>query len=93
MSYASELAQRLYEERGFTDDLPTLGLGLAEEAGEICKAINQTNPKYIKQPGREIHSLREELVDCMVYLLGIANVVEIDLIEEVQDRLEQQLGV
>ncbi len=78
MTYQKRVAQ-MYIARGYTDDLPTLGLGLCEETGEVAKAINQMNPKYKPAPGKETHSLEHELHDCLVYLCGIANSAGIDL--------------
>lgn len=64
---------RMYQERGYTTDLMTLGLGLCEEAGEIAGAINNSNPKYRQNKGRSQDSLAHELKDALVYLLAIAN--------------------
>ena len=69
----------IYESRGYTDDLLTLGLGLCEEAGEVAKAINQMNPKYKIESGREIRELESELHDCLTYICGIATSAGIDL--------------
>ncbi|MFX0208404.1 MAG: MazG-like family protein, partial [Candidatus Hodarchaeota archaeon] len=67
------------EDNNFTSDLPTLGLCLAEEAGEVAKAINQMNPKY-KLKGNEIpYVLRSELHDCLECICAIANSAGIKL--------------
>ena len=71
--------KRLYIERGYTSDLPTLGLGLCEEAGEVAGAINNLNPLYKQRDGRNQDDLRHELKDTLVYLYAIANSAGIQL--------------
>jgi Predicted pyrophosphatase len=79
---------KFYRTRGYTDDLPTLALGLCEEAGEVAKAVNTYhNPKYKAMPGKIAGNLQEELKDVMIYLLGIANAAGIDM----EDVMEQKL--
>ncbi len=65
--------ERMYQERGYTFDLMTLGLGLCEEAGEIAGAINNMNPLYKQREGRSTDTLEHELKDALVYLCAIAN--------------------
>jgi NTP pyrophosphatase (non-canonical NTP hydrolase) len=79
MGEYQDKVKKLYEDRGYTDDLLTLGLGLCEEAGEVAKAINQTNPKYKWDHGKIPYMLREELHDCLVYICAIANSAGIKL--------------
>ena len=76
--YQNKIKKR-YKDRGYTDDLLTLGLGLCEEVGEVAKAINQMNPEYKPSPDRCIRNLENELHDCLVYICGIANASGIDL--------------
>jgi NTP pyrophosphatase (non-canonical NTP hydrolase) len=79
MGEYQDIIKKLWEDNGYTDDLLTLGLGLCEEAGEVAKAINHTNPEY-KLKGNEIpHILREELHDCLAYICAIANSAGIKL--------------
>jgi len=76
--YQDKVAKK-WKDNDFTSDLPTLGLCLSEEVGEIAKAINQSNPKY-KLKGNEIpYILREELHDALVYICAIANSANIKL--------------
>lgn len=79
VSIMQKRAKRNHERRGYTNDLPTLGLGLCEEAGEVAKAINLLNPLYKPTPGRHCDSLEHELGDLMIYALAIANSAGIDL--------------
>jgi NTP pyrophosphatase (non-canonical NTP hydrolase) len=82
-----------HDRRGYTNDLPTLGLGLCEEAGEVAKAINLRNPLYVrrkKDKPAEEESLEHELGDLLVYLGAIANAAGIDLSELMHDKLKRQ---
>lgn len=80
LSQFQDAVDKLYAKRGFTGDLPTLGLGLCEEAGEVAKAINvDFNSKYIPSDHCEHGLLVHELCDALVYLLGIANSAGYDI--------------
>lgn len=79
---------RMYDARGYTNDLPTLALGLCEEAGEVAKAVNTYhNPHYKVKSNKIAGNLKEELKDVMIYLLSIANAAGIDM----EDIMEQKL--
>jgi NTP pyrophosphatase (non-canonical NTP hydrolase) len=80
---------RMYQARGYTNDLLTLALGLCEEAGEVAKAVNTYyNPLYKPTPGKPLTGdLQEELKDVMIYLLAIADAAGIDM----EDIMEQKL--
>ena len=79
MGEYQDKVKKKWQDNDFTNDLPTLGLCLAEETGEVSKAINQMNPKY-KLKGNEIpYVLREELHDCLQYICAIANAMGIKL--------------
>lgn len=80
-------ADRNHKRRGYTNDLPTLCLGLCEEVGEMAKAINILGPHYKLRPGKNPDSLEHELADAMVYLLAIANAAGIDLNDLMVDKL------
>lgn len=80
--------QEIYILRGYTSDLPTLGLGLCEEAGEIAKAINLLNPHYVPTPGKPPpDDLPHELADLIVYACGIASAAGIDLDQVMENKL------
>lgn len=70
---------KVYRDRNYTGDLLTLGLGLAEEAGEVCAAINDRNALFVPKEGREPSDLEHELRDCLNYVCAIANAADIDL--------------
>lgn len=76
--YQDHVAQ-MYTDRGYKADLPTLGLGLCEEAGEVAGAINNLNPLFVRRADRSSDSLEHELKDLFVYMCAIANVAGIDL--------------
>lgn len=76
---AQSLVRVLYHQRGYTDDVTTLTLGLVEEVGEIAKAVNVDNPKYIQTKPYNGHSLEHEVKDALIYLFGIANSSKIDI--------------
>jgi NTP pyrophosphatase (non-canonical NTP hydrolase) len=80
-------ARRNHIRRGYTNDLPTLGLGLCEEAGEVAKAINLLNPLYVPSPHAKSDSLEHELCDVLVYVCSIANAANIDLDKAMEEKL------
>lgn len=81
--------ERMYMKRGYTTDLPTLGLGLCEEAGEVAGAINNMNPLYKQREGRNQDTLRHELKDALVYLCAIANSAGIFLVDCLPEHLSE----
>ena len=51
MIHSREAVSILYLKMGYTNDPMTLALGIAEEAGEIAKAVNiYFNPKFKPKP-------------------------------------------
>lgn len=90
------LSLEVHNAKGWTDDLPKLGLGLCEEAGEVAKAINLLNPHYIPTPGRVADDLPHEIGDLLVYLFAIANSAHIDIQDVIERKIVAQaerLGV
>jgi NTP pyrophosphatase (non-canonical NTP hydrolase) len=87
LSEMQKKSNELYILRGYIADLPTLGLGLCEEAGEVAKAINLLNPLYKKSIGREHHDLEHELCDLLIYVSHIANKENINLDEAMEKKL------
>jgi len=80
-------ALRNHKRRGYTNDLPTLGLGLCEEAGEIAKAINLLNPLYTPSDHCKHHDLKHEVADLLIYVCAIANAAKLDLNEIMEEKL------
>jgi len=67
---------RDFSEEGLTD----VALLLVEEVGELAKAIRlRTGLKLTVESLEETKSLEAELADCLVYLLDLANLSNIDL--------------
>jgi NTP pyrophosphatase (non-canonical NTP hydrolase) len=91
MRLFQEKVKNTYHERGYTDDLVTLALGLCEEAGEIGKAVNwYHNPLYIHNPTSTApDSVEHELGDLLYYIASIANVLNIDLDELIKQKSEE----
>lgn len=89
LSYLQYLVDRRNKERGYTDDVLTLTLGVCEEAGELAKAVNMKNPLYVPRKGSHSDSIKHELGDLLVYLVSVANACEIDL----DALMEEKLGV
>ncbi len=100
-----ELCKNLDEKHGFpvvfadqalkynqvTKDL----VGLFGEIGEFSNIIKKINLKIEKHdryaldlPAAE-HNLKEEIADSMIYLIRIANILEIDLTLEVNKKIEK----
>lgn len=89
MKRIQEMIRVQYRRRGYTDDLLTLALGLCEEAGEVGKAVNAFhNPKYVLSDHSRSDSVEHELLDTLIYLCGIANVLNIDLEESMLKKFE-----
>src|SRR5512139_1592842 len=84
--------KEIYAARGFTDDLMTLPLGLCEEAGEIAKAVNLLNPKYIRAKQGAPDSLEHEVADLLVYLVAICNSANIDLDVLMDGKIQKQIS-
>ena len=94
MTIIQRLVKQSYAARDYTTDLPTLALGLCEEAGEVGKAVNTFhNPKYIPSEHNHSDSVEHELIDTMIYLFGIANVLDIDLETVVVTKLLNRTGL
>lgn len=71
--------KKQYERLGRTSDLKVLGLGLAEEAGEVAAAILDLSPEFKPKEGRVPSSLEHEISDCLNYLCAIANAIGMEL--------------
>ena len=79
MAVFQDKVRALYNDQGYTSHLGTLVLGLVEEVGEVCAALNDVSPYYKPKAGRIPSDLAHELNDCLIYLCAIANSANIDL--------------
>lgn len=91
MKELQEYVRIVYEQRGYTNELEILGLGLCEEAGEVCAAILDSNPKFVATPDRQKSDLAHELTDCLTYLCAIANATGIDLDRKARENLKRDI--
>ncbi|MDH2427213.1 MazG nucleotide pyrophosphohydrolase domain-containing protein [Sphaerisporangium sp. TRM90804] len=78
------------EERGFSGS-PMLeqALRLAEETGEVCKAVRKATGMPI-DPASVTGSIGEELADVLIYLAAIANRAGVDLADAL--RAKEQIN-
>ena len=79
-----EFHEWLDEEKGFSRELPLNVMLLVEEVGEVAKEIRRMeNARHDPEKGRiaEVAKdhLREELADCLAYIVKLANYTGIDL--------------
>ncbi|MEU2943837.1 MazG nucleotide pyrophosphohydrolase domain-containing protein [Nocardiopsis alba] len=79
LAQVQEYVAKMEEERGFSDStLVEQTLKLAEETGEVCKAVRKRAALGM-DPTSAVGSLAEELADVLIYLAAIANRESIDL--------------
>jgi len=72
--------KKFVNEKGFEDEgLNEVVLLLMEEIGELVKAVRQEIGLKIKDDKTKFKNIEEELSDCFIYLLDIANLTNIDL--------------
>lgn len=70
-------------------------VGLFGEIGEFSNIIKKINIKIEKTDGYELdlpeaeHNLKEEIADSFIYLIRIANILEIDLTTEINKKIEK----
>ena len=77
------LIKNLEQERGWAEhSLMRKCFGLGEEMGELFKAIRKSEKIGIEVGKEHVNeSVGEELADCLIYLLAIANRLDIDFEE------------
>ncbi|MEO3807689.1 MazG nucleotide pyrophosphohydrolase domain-containing protein [Sphaerisporangium sp. B11E5] len=72
--------------RGFTDStILEQTLKLAEETGEVCKAVRKHIALSI-DPSSTTGTLGDELADVLIYLAAIANRAGIDLADALREK-------
>ncbi|SHK67622.1 MazG nucleotide pyrophosphohydrolase domain-containing protein [Nocardiopsis flavescens] len=73
-------------ERGFSDcTLVEQALKLAEETGEVCKAVRERASLGL-DPTSTVGDLGQELADVLIYLASIANREGIDLSRALREK-------
>ena len=69
---------KMAEARNFSKDVVRKMLMLTEEIGELAKAVREfSGMKFDAKTQRT--DLSNELADCLIVLMGVANITEIDL--------------
>lgn len=70
-------------------------VGLFGEIGEFSNIIKKINIKIEKNDSYDLdipkaeHHLKEEIADSLIYLIRIANILEIDLTTEINNKIEK----
>ncbi|MGW8528235.1 MULTISPECIES: MazG nucleotide pyrophosphohydrolase domain-containing protein [Nocardiopsidaceae] len=73
-------------ERGFSDStLIEQALKLAEETGEVCKAVRKHSSLGV-DPNSAVGGLGEELADVLIYIAALANRTGIDLSRALREK-------
>jgi NTP pyrophosphatase (non-canonical NTP hydrolase) len=73
-------------ERGFADSTTVdQALKLAEETGEVCKAVRKSASLRM-DPNSTVGELGAELADVLIYVAAIANREGIDLSQALRDK-------
>lgn len=80
------------DDEDFLHKLQYFVVGLTGEVGElanIVKKISRDNIEFKDKPSEErMEKIRDELTDCFIYIMLIANFLKIDLEEEYLKKLE-----
>jgi NTP pyrophosphatase (non-canonical NTP hydrolase) len=80
--------REMVAERGFTDDIAKRFMLLLEESGEFAKAARKTvGMGFAEDTQRK--DLKSEAADVFIVLLGICNLLDIDLEEAFLEKEEQ----
>ena len=69
-----------------------LAMALSVEVGELVELFQWLTPeesKALKEDPEKLQAVREELADVLVYLIRIADILEIDLDEALWDKLKK----
>ncbi|WP_198658976.1 MazG nucleotide pyrophosphohydrolase domain-containing protein [Nocardiopsis sp. FIRDI 009] len=86
LAQIQEYVAKMEVERGFADStLVEQTLKLAEETGEVCKAVRKQAALSV-DPASKVGGLGEELADVLIYLAAIANRGSIDLSQALRDK-------
>jgi NTP pyrophosphatase (non-canonical NTP hydrolase) len=76
-NYVRDMVKRRGFEKETTEDVLLL---LVEEIGELARAIRDLKGLKVGRKSENVYkNLREELADCLIYLLDIANLADVNL--------------
>lgn len=77
----------IIKERGFShEEIDDVALLLVEEIGELTKAIRHETGLKTEQHFPNRKSIPSELVDCLIYLVDIANLADIDIESAIREK-------
>ncbi|MEV6819193.1 MazG nucleotide pyrophosphohydrolase domain-containing protein [Nocardiopsis dassonvillei] len=86
LAQIQDYVAKMEVERGFSDStLVEQTLKLAEETGEVCKAVRKRASLSV-DPTSTVGGLGEELADVLIYLAAIANREGIDLSQALREK-------
>ncbi len=86
LSELQNYVQSMNIERGFNTEDPSKKLVLlVEEIGELARAIRKVAGIKFTETTHTAN-LKEELGDVQIVLLGLANILKIDMLEAVRDK-------
>ncbi|GAA1111631.1 MazG nucleotide pyrophosphohydrolase domain-containing protein [Nocardiopsis metallicus] len=86
LAQIQDYVARMELERGFADSTTVeQALKLAEETGEVCKAVRK-GASLSMDPNSTVGELGAELADVLIYLASIANREGIDLSQALRDK-------
>jgi NTP pyrophosphatase (non-canonical NTP hydrolase) len=70
-----------------------LAMALCVEAGEIVEQFQWLTPEQSKSlPPETLNSVREEIGDVLIYLLNLADRLDIDPLQAAREKLDQNRG-
>lgn len=82
--------------KGFSQDLPLNVMLLVEEVGEVAKEVRRLTKAQLNAQEDGVAAatahLREELADCLAYVVKLANYAQIDLEEAYVTKMRYNLG-
>lgn len=86
LAQIQEYVAEMEVERGFSEStMVEQTLKLAEETGEVCKAVRKRAALHM-DPTSTVGDLSDELADVLIYLATIANRAGIDLSQALRDK-------
>jgi NTP pyrophosphatase (non-canonical NTP hydrolase) len=87
-----EYVRAMVAERNFRDGiehLPKRFMLLTEEVGEFAKAARKTAGMKVAQDSKQEQSVADEAADVLIVLLGLCNMLGIDLEQALRDKEEK----
>ncbi|MCY0876739.1 MAG: hypothetical protein OWT28_10800 [Firmicutes bacterium] len=87
--------RHLDELKGFSQDLPLNVMLLVEEVGEVAKEVRRLTKAHQSGQASDVEKatshLREELADCLAYVVKLANYTGIDLEEAYVEKMRYNI--